>query len=46
MAKTCLLAALLLLTACAGAPPSGGQSPCSGGENSRECQAYRYGNAP
>ena len=44
MARTCLLAALLL-TGCAGAPPPRSESPCARGENSMECQVYRYANA-
>ena len=45
MTRTCLLAALLLLTACGSAPPSAGSGPCARGEATQECQVYRYANA-
>jgi hypothetical protein len=45
MTRTCLLAALLLLTGCGSAPPTSGSGPCAGGEASQECQVYRYANS-
>ena len=46
MTRLWIVTVLLVLAGCAAAsmPPSPG--PCAGGENTLDCQAYRYRNGP